>query len=190
MLAEELKEQFIRWQCRIRQLSVRKDQGKPSQGMRPRLVVKDQDLGDLTVMLIKSESAGLVQQFKYIYQKTQEPADRYQQAIKLLSEYYYQIPGEFSEEMAAVFPEGSNFVLQMARAGQGCLIFEQGNQRYTMPCRTREIPRNESKYQAVYWHNRLFNPNLSETVKMLGFMPDWELSEFEQLDLPSEHDTA
>ncbi|MCY4150296.1 MAG: hypothetical protein OXF73_13295 [Gammaproteobacteria bacterium] len=190
MNPDELSRQFIRWQCRIRQYSVRKDQGRPSCGMRPRLVVNSQDVGDVTVVLSKSESADLTRQFKYIYQKTQDPADRYQQAIKLLSEYYYQVPEEFSGEMMAVYPAGSAFVERAARIGEGCLIFEQGNQRYAIDCRIRDIPEAEPKYQAAFWHNRLFNPNMGNTTKILGFAPDWKTSEFMELDLLHADDPA
>ena len=158
--------------------------------MRPRLIVKNQDAGDVTVIPVKSESTDLIRQFKYIYQKTQDPADRYQQAIKLLSEYYYQVPEEFSDEMVAVYPAGSTFVERMAKVGEGCLVFEQGNQRYTIDCRMRDIPGTDPKYQAAYWHNRLFNPNLGSTTKVLGFAPDWKASEFVEIDLWHIDDTA
>ncbi len=158
--------------------------------MCPRLVVNRQELGDVILVLVKSESADLTRQFKYIYQKTQDPADRYQQAIKLLSEYYYQIPNEFSDEMVAVYPFGSKFVGQITKVGEGCLIFEQGNQRYTIDCLLRDIPETEPKYQAAYWHNRLFNPNLGKTTKILGFEPVWKTSKFTELDWSYTDDSA
>ncbi len=158
--------------------------------MRPRLMVHSQDAGDVTVVLVKSESSDLTRQFKYIYQKTQDPADRYQQAIKLLSEYYYQVPDEFSDEVVAVYPAGSAFVERMTEVGEGCLVFEQGNQRYTIDCRMRDIPETEPKYQAAYWHNRLFNPNLGNTTRILGFVPDWKTSEFTELDVLHADDSA
>ena len=181
---DELKEQFIRWQCRIRQYSVRKDRGRPSQGMRPRLLVKGQDAGAATVMMVKSDSADVTREFRFIYQRTQDAADRYQQAVKLLSEYYYQIPAEFSEELAAVYPLDSAFADRVVQAGESRLVFEQGNQRYDILCRTRDIPRADPKYEAVYWHNRLFNSNLPGVVKILGFAPVWEASGFFHLDQP------
>lgn len=183
---KELKEQFIRWQCTVRQYSARKDQGRPNQGMRPRLIVKEHDFGNMTLMMVKLESTDLTRQFKYIYQKTQDPANRYQQAIKLLSEYYYQIPDEFSDELVAVYPDGSAFVSQIVQVGKACLIFEQGNQRYTVFCKTRNIPQSDAKYQAVYWHNRLFNSKLSGVVDMVGFTPDWRASNYMQTDLTRE----
>lgn len=184
MDAVELREQFIRWQCRIRQYSVRKDRGRPSQGMCPRLLVRGQDAGTATVMMVKSDSADVTREFRFIYQKTQDPVDRYQQAVKLLSEYYYQIPAEFSEELAAVYPLDSAFADRVVRTDESRLVFEQGNQRYDILCRTRDIPRSDPKYEAVYWHNRLFNSSLPGVVKILGFAPVWEASDFVHLDQP------
>jgi hypothetical protein len=28
-------------------------------------------------------------------------------------------------------------------------------------------------YQATFWHNKLFNPNLPGRVQVLSFAPDW-----------------
>jgi len=78
----------------------------------------------------------------------------------------------------------------MTEVGEGCLVFEQGNQRYTIDCRMRDIPETEPKYQAAYWHNRLFNPNLGNTTRILGFVPDWKTSEFTELDVLHADDSA
>ena len=34
-------------------------------------------------------------------------------------------------------------------------------------------PASHARYQATYWHNRLFNPNRPAAVKVLVFTPDW-----------------
>ena len=36
--AQALRDEFIGWQCRIRQIAVREGGGRPSSGMRPRVV--------------------------------------------------------------------------------------------------------------------------------------------------------
>ena len=44
-------------------------------------------------------------------------------------------------------------------------------------CRTSEravwLDPEEPAFEATFWHNRLFNPNLPGDVAILGFQPDW-----------------
>ena len=178
MTPDQLKEQFIGWQCRIRQYSVRKDEGRPSPGMRPGIVVNNQQLGPVNIQVVKTESADITRQFRFMVLKTQDPKARYENAIKLLSEYYYQIPAEFDEEMTAVYAMDSELAQQIVSVGRCSLDFMQGNQHYSLDCRVRSIPGEEDKHQATYWHSHLFNPAMPGTVTVLGFTPDWTVSQF------------
>jgi hypothetical protein len=178
LTAEELKSQFIAWQCRIRQYSVRKSEGRLSSGMQPELSIGDLLVGPITVQLVMTDSEDVTGEFKFMVQKTQDPKDRYEAAIKLLSEYYYQIPTEFDEEIVAVFSVGSVLAAQIVEAGTSKLKFDQGNQIYHMNCKTRMVDPEEPKYKAAYWHNSLFNPSMPGVVAMVGFTPDWNISSF------------
>ena len=175
---EELKKQFIAWQCRIRQYSVRKDEGRPSAGMRPNMTVKGQDAGNPIVLIVKTDSEQVTREFRFMVQKSQDPNDRYKNAIKLLSEYYYQIPTEFDEELTAVYSITSELANQIVQVEQCVLTFDQGNQKYSLNCSVRDIDEQDLKYQTTYWHNHLFNPAMPGRVKILGFRPDWESSTF------------
>jgi hypothetical protein len=178
MTPEQLKEQFIGWQCRIRQYAVRKDEGRPSPGMQPVLEVRGQGVGPLNVQIVKTDSEQITREFRFMMHKTQDPRDRYTNIIKMLSEYYYQIPAEFDEELTAVYSTGSELADQLVEAGRCMLRFDQGNQVYSLNCQTRLIPRDDAKYQATYWHNHLFNPAMPGVVKIVGLTPDWEDSEY------------
>lgn len=182
-LPDDLKTQFIGWQCRIRQYSVRQDEGRPSLGMQPELKVKDQNLGRVNVQIIKLDAADHVQEFRFMAQKTQDPKDRYDNAVKLFSEYYYQIPAEFSEELTAVYSIGSELAEQIVQVGEALLYFDQGNQIYDLQCKVRRIPAEEMAYKATYWHNYLFNPSMPGMVRVLGFTPQWQSSSFRQGNL-------
>ena len=52
--AKTLRDDFVAWQCRIRQIAMRQDGGRPSPGMRPRVL--DASGGEiapaLTVLLV------------------------------------------------------------------------------------------------------------------------------------------
>ncbi len=176
---ENLRKQFIGWQCRIRQYAVRKNEGKLSTGVRPELKIVNQNLGPITVQLVKSDSEDDTREFNFMMQKTQDPQARQEDAIKVLSEYFYQIPDEFDEELIGVFSLESDLANQIVDAKTCVLDFEQGNQGYHLTCATRALGIEESKYQATYWHNSLFNPAMPGVVSMVGFMPDWGASKFE-----------
>ena len=170
---EELKNQFIGWQCRVRQWSMRKQEGRPSSAMRPRLEAGGEDFGAVTVLIVKTDSHDVTREFKHIVRRTEEPQARHDSAIKLLSEYYYQLPAEFDEELTAVFPVGSALAAKIANYKNCKLHFEQGNQGYHLECQVRLIPRDETKYQTTYWHNHMFNPSMPGVVDVLGFLPQW-----------------
>ena len=182
MRPEELKHQFMGWQCRIRQYCVRTNQGQPTLGMRPCLKVRNQEVGPINVQLVKTDGDEITREFKFLIQKTQDPAERYARALTILSEYYYQTPGGFEDELTAVYSCVSELAGQIVQAGKGILSFSQGNQRYILKCRVRDIPRKDPRHQATYWHNRVFNKNMPGIVKILGFHPLWELSTYQYIN--------
>ena len=59
------------------------------------------------------------------------------------------------------------------------MAFEQQNQRYDLVCEVWPLTKSEPLYQATYWHNALFNPNLMGDPEILLFKPDWARSRAE-----------
>ncbi|MCS5552412.1 MAG: hypothetical protein NZ878_03835, partial [SAR324 cluster bacterium] len=51
--------------------------------------------------------------------------------------------------------------------------FDYQQQSFKIPFFVCESLKNEPVYEFTYWHNYLFNPNLSPEVKVLHFKPDW-----------------
>lgn len=172
---EALALEFLGWQCRIRQHAVRRDGGRPSSGMRPEAFAADgsDPLGRIVVLIVKREWEEPAARFRFMAERTHDPADRYDAALKYLQADYYQRPGTFSEEMTALFGAGSGWVERLVGAGRCGLSFEQYGQAYRIKCEVRELPKEEGGYQLTYWHNRLFNPAMPGDVRVLGFMPEW-----------------
>ena len=174
----DLKNRFLAWQCRIRQYAVRRNEGRPSSGMRPGLWIQDREVAAVNVLVVRAKSEEVTREFRYMVQKTLDPRDRYSQALRFFSEYYYQTPGEFDEELTAVFAVDSALADRVAGEARCRLVFDQGNQRYTLHCSTRLIEHSDPKYQTSYWHNHLFNSSMPGAVKVVGFKPDWARSAF------------
>jgi hypothetical protein len=175
---EALRDHFLGWQCRLRQLAVREAGGRPTSGMRPelRLDAEGPPLGAITTLILRREPAEATAQFRHMVRKTQDPAERHDAALKMLAAAYYQRPEVFSDRLTALFGPGSDIAGRVLAAGRCRLAFEQYSQRYTLPCAVRALTEDDPAYQATYWHNALFNAGLPGTVRVLGFQPDWALA--------------
>lgn len=173
--AEDLRDGFLLWQCKLRQMAVREDGGRPSNGMRPTVDTPEgHRLSDGIVVLIHhadpAESTAL---FRHQAKRTQDPAERYAKAIEILSASHFQHPGEFTDTMTALFGPGSALAETLLSHGQCVLGFEQFSQWFRVPCRVQALDAKDPLYQSTYWHNHLFNPNIPADIHILSFVPDW-----------------
>ena len=173
--AEALRDRFIGWQCRLRQMAVREAGGKPSAGMRPQVLspVGDELAAAITVLIVPADPGDSVQLFRYQVLRTEDPVERYDKGLEFLAANYFQQPREFSDVMTALFAANSELADQLLKLGQCRLIFEQYNQSYRVPCSVVQFAQDDPHFQATFWHNRLNNPNLPAGVRVLGFEPDW-----------------
>ncbi|MCZ6803199.1 MAG: hypothetical protein O7D86_04505 [Proteobacteria bacterium] len=173
---------FLYWQCRIRQQSVRQGDGRPTPGMCPNIIIdEDTQLGQLVVLIIKQSPEAITAQFQHMVKKTQDPIERWESAIHLLSSAYYQDPKGFSDKMTALLGPGSAVCEKLIEAGKCILNFEQNNQRFSIPCAVVDLQSDDSFYQATFWHNSLFNPSMPGNVNILAFIPDWSESQAETI---------
>ena len=172
---QALRREFLGWQCRLRQLAMREDEGRPSDGVRPTvtLLPEGAPLGRITVLVVPLTPQETTAEFRHIVRRTQDPRERYKQALKLLSSHYYQYPDDFSDEITALFGPGQGLPDRLIESPGCTLSFAQFGQRYDLPCRPRELPEPDPAYQATLWHNAMFNPNMPGGARVVGFQPDW-----------------
>lgn len=176
--AAALRDEFLGWQCRIRQLAVREGGGRPTSGMRPRVTAADgrKLAPGLTVLIVHEEPWDSAQLFRYQYLKTQDPVERYDKALEITAAAYFQHPHEFSDVMTALFGPVSNVADTLLKLGRCVLEFNQFSKSYHIPCAVERLPDDDGFYQETYWHNSLYNPNLPAGVQILAFAPDWSRS--------------
>ncbi|MGI9513362.1 MAG: hypothetical protein ACR2OL_10710 [Anderseniella sp.] len=176
MLPDELRNHFLTWQCRIRQIAMREQEGRPSQGMRPRVL--DANGGQLSagiiVLLVREEPFESTEFLKFQVQKYNDPQDVYKKALIFLQSTHYHRAAEFSDEMTGLFSKGSEMVEHMLSDGKVTLEFSQFSQNHNIPCRVRPLAPDDAAYQATLWHNRVFNPNIGSEIEIVGFQPDWD----------------
>jgi hypothetical protein len=169
-----LRDHFIGWQCRVRQIAVREFGGRPSEGMRPLVSLPgERTLGQITVVLVQRDPAETTAQLQHIVRRTQDPLHRLEDGMKVLQAGYYQQPRSFSDRPTALFAAESEAARELVHHGLCRLDFAQFSQSYRLPCRVLQLDPREPAWQATYWHNSLFNPGLPAGVKVLEFQPDW-----------------
>jgi hypothetical protein len=183
--AKALRDKFLAWQCRIRQIAVRQDGARPSPGMRPRLLdISGRELAQaLTVLLLPRDPAESTAFFRFQVMKTPDPRDVYERALSYLQADYFQRPESFSDRLIAVLPEYSPIAAALMAQGQCMLFFDQFSQAYRLPCTVAALKPGDPAREAAIWHNRLFNPALPETVHVVAFQPDWASAEAETASL-------
>ncbi|MGI9354709.1 MAG: hypothetical protein ACR2PF_06070 [Rhizobiaceae bacterium] len=188
MQAHDLATHFLTWQCRLRQIAMREAGGRPSQGMRPKVLdAEGNALADgIIVLLVRENPFESTEFLKFQVQKHNDPEDVYKKALTFLQSTHYQRAIEFSDEMTALFAPNSAFAERVLTDGKGLLVFEEYAQIYNLPCCIRVIGEDEPAFAATYWHSRIFNPGLGADVQILGFQPNWE----EAIDLMTKRASA
>lgn len=170
-----LRDSFLRWQCRIRQMMMRENQGRPSEGVLPEVFLPgvDSAMGAIITVLSKGPEFSKTMEMQHMVRKTKDPALRREAALKFFSETYYQKGREFSDMLTATFAPGSQGAEAIRNAGYCRLEFSAFNQIYSLHCKVWALGENNPLWQSTYWHNMLFNPNLPADTTILGFEPDW-----------------
>lgn len=155
---------------------MREGEGRPSVGMRPRVLDKQGNelSAGIIVLIVRENPLESTAFLKFQVQKHNDPQDVYKKALIYLQSTHYHRAIEFSDEMTALFGPNSQLVDKVINDNACTLAFEQFNQRYLIPCRPRTLDPNEDAYQATLWHNRVFNPNLGDDITIIGFQPDWD----------------
>jgi hypothetical protein len=103
--SQALRAEFLGWQCRIRQLAAREHDGRPSSGMRPRVLSSEGEplSAGIVTLIVETEPENSTEQFRFEYLQTQDPHERYDKILQLLRASYFQEPARFGDAMTALF---------------------------------------------------------------------------------------
>src|SRR6195256_3576289 len=167
--------EFGGWQCRIRQLAARQESGRPTSGMRPRVLNRDGDelSAGIVTLIVESEPAHSTQLFRYQYLRTHDPVERYDNMLGILQGSYFQDPARFADLITALFGPESPLAAQLLSEAHSVLEFEQYTQGYRIHCAVARLAESNTFHQSPLWHNRMFSPRLPAGVQILSFRPDW-----------------
>lgn len=150
--------------------------GRPSTGMCPRVLSNagQEQVSALTVLLAPKDPEESTAFFRFQVQKSADPRETYQKALRFLQSEYYQDAKQFSDRLLAVLPPDSKLAAALISAGQCVLAFSQGRHTFTMPCKVKTVKNDHANHAAAIWHNRVFNPTLPDGMQVLAFRPDWK----------------
>jgi len=173
-----LKSAFLKWQCRVRQIAMRDNQGRPDDAITPAVYLDgdSEPLGQIITILNKTPNHSLTPELTHIARQTHDPALRRDKALQFLAATYYQKHKEFSDLLTATFPPNSPIAAQIRNANTCKLVFNAYAQRFDLVCKVWRLAAHNPQFKATLAHNQLFNPNLPPESEVLGFEPDWEHS--------------
>lgn len=174
---DALRDSFLGWQCRIRQMAVRQNEGRPTPAMAPETFIGDVPIGPVVTLLLKRPPFSVTPELMHMVKATFDPRQRREKALKFLASSYYQRFREFDDELTALFGPDSSTAEALLGAGECRLVFKQFTQSFDVMCTVRRLDRQDYGFDATFWHNSLFNTNLPNGVQILGFQPDWARSE-------------
>jgi hypothetical protein len=172
---DDLRRRFLGWQCRLRQIAMRQDGGRPSPGMRPCVLSEsgDEIVPALTVLIVPERPEESTAFFRFQVQRSADPREAYEHGLAFLQADYFQEPAAFSDRLVAVLPEASPAAARLAGERRCLLAFDQWRQSFRLPCAVDKLDAGDALREAALWHNRLFNPMLPDSVHVLAFQPDW-----------------
>lgn len=155
---------------------MREQGGRPSSGMCPRVLSEagDELLSALTVLLTPEEPEESTAFFRFQVQKSADPRETYEKALRFLQSEYYQDAKQFGGALLAVLPPDAPHTGALIEAGQCILDFTQGRHSFRVPCKVKAVKEGKANYEAAIWHNRVFNPALPDGMQVLAFKPDWK----------------
>jgi hypothetical protein len=79
-----LRQQFMKWQCRVRQLAMRDNHGRPDDAITPEVLITGEDMpmGHIITVMNKTPAYSLTAELQHMACKTHDPAQRREQALQ------------------------------------------------------------------------------------------------------------
>jgi len=169
---------FLGWQCRSRQAAMRDRQGMPDDAAMPALRVHGTSIhGRIVTVLNRRPEHSVLPEFRQISRQTMDPAKIREAALRFLSAGYYQKARRFSDVLTATFAADSENAARLIGVGRCNLEFSAHSHRFSLDCRAYELNRSNHLHEATRLHNGFFNPAMPPDVRIIGFQPDWGVSE-------------
>lgn len=176
-----MRDAFLGWQCRARQMMMRENGGKPTDAVTPALTLAGEaaPMGHIITVMCKNPAWSVTPELQHMARKTNDTAKWREDALTFFSATFYQKAREFSDILTSTFAPGSAGAAAIRAADRVTLSFNAYGQCVDLDCKVWKLARRNPLYAATVAHNRLFNPGLHPDAEVLGFEPDWSNSSSE-----------
>lgn len=173
---DKLRNHFVGWQCRIRQVSARDYEGQPLPAMTPQVSARTGEviLPSMMCLLVPHDPEPATDFLRFQVQKNNEQLKARNSALQYLAADFYQLPELFTDEMTAVFSPASAMAKAMTGKRAVLLSFEQYSQTFRMFCKAKVVSEKHPAREFSLWQARIFNPNIPNDATVLSFSPDWK----------------
>ena len=164
---------FVIWQCSLRQRNFRMFDGKPSEGtMSSILDIKtNKNIADVRSILLEKNSFNTSKMFEFMHKQTHDPEIRFDKAVKFFSSEYYNTPKNFDGSFTATFNYRSLIVKNLLKKKKVRVQFFERETGFNFIVNISKLKKKNEKWKYTFWHNRFFNPTLSENIEILNFTP-------------------
>ena len=164
---------FVIWQCSIRQRNFRMFSGKPSEGTTANLsdIRLNKELFNIRSVLIEKNCLNTAKMFEFMIKQTNEPELRFDKIVKFLSSEYYNTPTNFDGSFTATFDKKSEIYKKIIKNKKLIAQFFERETGFYFPVKVSKLKKNDAKWKYTFWHNFFFNPYLNENIEIIHFAP-------------------
>tara|TARA_Y100000590_G_C15594964_1_gene967646 strand:+ start:665 stop:1210 length:546 start_codon:yes stop_codon:yes gene_type:complete len=165
---------FINWQCLLRQRNFRKFSGKPSDGTIASIIDKksNKEIVNLRSILMEKNSLNTTKLFEFMIKKTHDPEERFLKAVKYFSAEYFENSKIFDGSFSATFPNNSKIVKTLLKKKKLNVQFFESPIGFNFTVNTKKLKKDDPIWKFTFFHNCFFNSSLDENIEILFFKPD------------------
>ena len=165
---------FVNWQCLLRQRNFRKFSGKPSEGTIASIIDKksNEEIVGLRSILVEKKSLNTSKFFEFMVKKTHDPEERFLKAVKYFSAEYFENSKIFDGSFSATFPNNSKMVKTLLKKRKLNVQFFESTIGFNFTVNVQKLKKNDTIWKFTFYHNCFFNSSLDENIEILFFIPD------------------
>ncbi len=167
-------ENFITWQCILRQRNFRKFSGKPSEGTVASIYDKNSkdEIANLRSVLVEKELLNSAKMFEFMYKKTHDPEERFLKAVKYFASEYFENSKIFDGSFSATLPSNSKILKTLLKKNKFNVQFFESTTGFNFNVNIRRLKKSDPIWKFTFYHNCFFNPSLDENIEILFFKPE------------------
>ena len=165
---------FIVWQCILRQKNFRKFSGKPSEGTIASIIDNKNNYEDINLrsIIMEKNPSNTAKMFEFMIKKTHDPEERFLKAVKFFSSEYFEEPENFNGCFTSTFPQDSLITKRLLKKKKFNVQFFESPTGFNFSVKVSKLKKNDPKWTYTFYHNLFFNSSLNENIDILEFNPE------------------